>query len=256
MHRFLAATLTAALLQAIGSHAATGSPASIATPSRWWTLDCREACVFTVRIRGALDASRLQLVRRALERRDRVARSLGREVALRADVDSQGGSVFAALEIGRLFRRERASLLVAENASCISACVFLLLGAVEREVGDGARVGIHRPSLGPPDRPQPAGVVDAMAGSLVLYAEQMHVPRAIVDEMMAIPSDRVELLRPSDLAAYGILPVDRQAEPGSGEIASSSRPAVSGKQKYMTSGASIQNTVSQRTATQCDPVLR
>ena len=210
MQRFLAATLTAVLLQILFSHAATGSHASITSTSRWWTLDCREECAFTVRIRGALDASRLELVRHALERRDRVARSLGREVAFRADVDSQGGSVFAAMEIGRLLRRERASIRIGESASCISACVFLLMGAVEREVGDGARVGIHRPSLGPPDRdPRREDVVDAMAGSLVLYAEEMHVPRAIVDEMMAIPSDCVELLRSSDLAAYGILPVAR-----------------------------------------------
>ena len=209
MRRFLAATLTAVLLQAICG-AATGSHASIASTSRWWTLDCGQACVFTVRIRGALDASRLQLVRRALERRNRVAQTLGRDVAFRIDVDSSGGSVFAAMEIGRMLRRERASIYVGANASCISACVFVLMGAVERDVSDDARLGIHRPSLGAPDRaPQGEGLVDAMAAGVVLYAEEMHVPRAIVDEMMSIQSDRVKLLRSSDLAAYGIFPVDR-----------------------------------------------
>jgi len=47
-----------------------------------------------------------------VQRRDAVRRALAREVKLHVDVDSQGGEIFAALEIGRLLRAEGASISV------------------------------------------------------------------------------------------------------------------------------------------------
>src|SRR4029453_9239784 len=79
-----------------------------------------------------------------------VRRALHRDVDFHVDVDSQGGEIFATLEIGRIMRAEGASISVGKGASCISACVFLLMGAIERHISDDARVGIHRPSLRAP----------------------------------------------------------------------------------------------------------
>ena len=225
-HLLVAGTVCAALLgsASYGALASESKPrASAASTSRWWKLDCGEAqraapvkrtrCSFTVKLRGVLDASRLQLIRHALVRRDAARRALHRDVDLRIDVDSQGGEVFAAMQIGRILREERASIAIRNGASCISSCVLLLMGAVERNVSDAARLGIHRPSLGASGRggPKEVGedaIVDAMAEQLALYAQQMNVPRKIVDEMMSIPADRLRLLRPSDLAAYGIVARD------------------------------------------------
>jgi hypothetical protein len=128
-----------ALPSAMPAHAsAAGAHASIASTSRWWKLECgktgrkREAettaCAFTVKLYGVIDASRLQLVRHALQRRDTVRRALHRDVDFQVNVDSQGGEIFATLEIGRLMRAEGASIAVGPGASCISACVFLLMG--------------------------------------------------------------------------------------------------------------------------------
>jgi hypothetical protein len=229
MRRSLAASAVCAALLCSASHSApalaSGSKprASTASTSRWWKLDCdeanrsrevdRTACTFTVKLRGTIDGSRLQLIRHALVRRDAARRALHRDVDLRIDVDSQGGEVFAALEIGRILREERASISVRSGASCISSCVLVLMGAVERNVSEAARLGIHRPSLGASWRggQKEAGedaTVDAMAAQLALYAEQMNVPRKIVDEMMSIPADHLRRLRPSDLAAYGIFAID------------------------------------------------
>ena len=60
-------------------------------------------------------------------------------------INSPGGSVSAAMAIGRRFRKERAWLGV--NGSCISACVLILAGAVDRQIGKSGVVGIHRPYL-------------------------------------------------------------------------------------------------------------
>ena len=197
--------------------------ASIASTSRWWKLECGEAgrkreaettaCTFTVKLRGAINGSRLHLVRQALQRRDTVRRALHREVDFHIDVDSQGGEIFATLEIGRIMRAEGASIAVGKGASCLSACVFLLMGAIERNISDDARVGIHRPSLraspeGGPRQGSADAIVDAMSEQLVLYAQQMNVPRTIIDALMLVPPDRVKLLSGSELATYGIKRVD------------------------------------------------
>jgi hypothetical protein len=78
--------------------------------------------VFTVRLRGVIEGSRLQLFQTALRRRDTSQQALGRPVALKVDIDSPGGQVFAALEIGRLLRREAASARVGQGLSA-QACV-------------------------------------------------------------------------------------------------------------------------------------
>jgi ATP-dependent protease ClpP protease subunit len=197
--------------------------ASTASTSRWWKLDCgvgrgkRESgpagCTFQVKLRGVIDGSRLRLVRQALQRRDAARRALAREVTLHVDVDSPGGEIFSTLEIGRMLRAEGASISVGRGASCISACVFLLMGAIERRISSDARLGIHRPSLrgwrqGGPNHASEGEIVDAMTEQLAGYAEEMNVPREIVDALMLVPPDRVELLGPSELARYGIYAID------------------------------------------------
>jgi ATP-dependent protease ClpP protease subunit len=204
----------------------SGAHARTASTSRWWKLECGEAgrkraaettaCAFTVKLRGAIDGSRLHLVRQALHRRDTVQHALHREVGFHIDVDSQGGEIFATLEIGRIMRAEGASIAVGTGASCISSCVFLLMGAIERHISGDARVGIHRPSLRAPQAGGPRQVsedeiVDAMSEQLVLYAQQMNVPRKIIDALMVVPPDRVELLSASELATYGISALDAGA---------------------------------------------
>ena len=168
------------------------------------------ACAFTVKLRGVIDGSRLQLVRQALQRRDTVRRALHRDVDFHVDVDSQGGETLRDTRDRQdsCGQRERRSS-VGKGASCLSACVFLLMGAIERHISGDARVGIHRPSLRAPQAggPRPASedeIVDAMSEQLVLYAQQMNVPRTIIDALMVVPPDRVELLSASELATYGI----------------------------------------------------
>jgi hypothetical protein len=213
MHRLLVVAIPfwfmLILVRPCGASASASEHARAALTSRWWTLSCgtrannmkANACLLTLRLSGEIDLSRLHLVQETLRRRDDAKRRLGRDVRIRVDVDSQGGQVFAAMEIGRILRSESASISVARGASCVSACVFMLMGAPERSVADGAHIGIHRPALAAAGS---AALVDAMSASIVLYAEQMHVSRAIVSDMMAIPADRMRFLTIAELDRYGI----------------------------------------------------
>jgi hypothetical protein len=101
----LAASLCSALLSpscaapaSASDAAAHASTASTASTSRWWKLDCKPvsgkrageaaACIFRLKLRGTIDASRLHLLRQAIERRDAVERTLHREIEVHVDVDS------------------------------------------------------------------------------------------------------------------------------------------------------------------------
>jgi len=54
---------------------------------------------------------------------------------------SDGGSVPDALAIGRLVRERKFRTLV--PSQCLSACVMVWSAGSPRELGDGARIGIH-----------------------------------------------------------------------------------------------------------------
>jgi hypothetical protein len=91
-----------------------------------------------------------------------------------------------------------------------------LMGAIERTISGDARVGIHRPSLqaaqeGGPRQASEDEIIAAMSVQLVLYAQQMNVPRTFIDALMLVPPDRVELLSASELATYGINALDAVA---------------------------------------------
>jgi ATP-dependent protease ClpP protease subunit len=206
------AVIVAALLSDVVGQprgtAASGSPHR-RREAPWWELRCPEGdregahpeCVLTVRLRGKMERHRLRQVQYALERRDEAMRTRGRDVAFHVDVDSEGGEMFAAMEIGRLLRTTKASISVGRGSHCVSACVFVLMGAPSRTVDVGARVGIHRPSLSDFEGPD---LVSSMEESIRRYADEMTGSHRIVDEMMSIPSHRIHLLTPRDFAAYDI----------------------------------------------------
>jgi ATP-dependent protease ClpP protease subunit len=126
-------------------------------------------------------------------------------------INSRGGSVSAAMAIGRIFRREAAWLEV--NGDCISACVLILAGAVDRQIGSTGVVGIHRPYLGttPQQRLTTDQVRDAytrMLQDIRAYLREMNVSERLADDMLAIEPERVHILTQAELEMYGLARVD------------------------------------------------
>lgn len=58
-----------------------------------------------------------------------------------------GGSLAAALAIGREIQDRRLGTLVPADASCASACSFIWLAGQRRLLGRGARIGFHAISV-------------------------------------------------------------------------------------------------------------
>ena len=75
--------------------------------------------------------------------RDLLADAPGATVLL----SGPGGSMLAALAIGRDIRERRLPTLVGPDASCASACSLIWLAGQRRLLGRGARIGFHAISV-------------------------------------------------------------------------------------------------------------
>jgi len=124
-------------------------------------------------------------------------------------LDSPGGDVQAAIEIGRILRKENRDAVVDRNAVCASACVFALAGAPYRLVA--GKVGIHRPFL-PNDT-----VVDptkqkerykVWEREVKSYLEEVNVNPALYDDMLRISPGSIRFLSSSELERYGLSGAD------------------------------------------------
>lgn len=76
-------------------------------------------------------------------------------------INSPGGNVAAALELGSFLREKRMRIIVGETQQsdaefaghktqtydagvCASACVFVLMSGVQREIAEGSQIGVHQ----------------------------------------------------------------------------------------------------------------
>ena len=92
-----------------------------------------------LKIHGVITQKTLQEFKEAL---DSIEKS-GKKLELNAvKLDSNGGSLYVAIEIGKLTRERHLNTYVAPDAACESACVYILIGGLHRYAF--GKVGIHR----------------------------------------------------------------------------------------------------------------
>jgi TPR repeat protein len=121
-------------------------------------------------------------------------------------LDSPGGDVISAIELGRLFRKARVTVAVGVNDKCLSSCIFLLAGSVHRILLGGA-IGIHRPYLNDtaPTTFESLQTNTTHLNDLVSeYLKEMNIPTVLFDDMMRVPSEQIKILNSSDLDLYGL----------------------------------------------------
>lgn len=125
-------------------------------------------------------------------------------------LNSRGGSLEEAMEIGRWVRKNKIVISMPGNAECFSACVYILAAGVSKfMIGwDGHQVGIHRPYLTrmPKDGAQVA-IRKALAESRAYFAE-MNIPEQLADAMFSISPDDVEILTDEKLSFYRLTGFD------------------------------------------------
>jgi ATP-dependent protease ClpP protease subunit len=156
---------------------------------RWW--DPFEPLVWIVAIQCMLTVA-AQADLRILERRELFISGTITEADAKAfaalspelerftplvKLDSNGGDVDAAMNIGRLLRKYEGSTWIAKeesagfNANCYSSCALIFIAGVHRAiVSDGGQLGLHRPYLA--SAPQSRQAVEKQAQLMLSQVRQ------------------------------------------------------------------------------------
>lgn len=123
-------------------------------------------------------------------------------------LDSPGGSVADALELGRALRQGGARTEVADGAVCLSACPYILAAGTERRVHPGALVGVHQHTFGESTvLPAFLAVEDIQRGQgLVLgYLVEMGIDPRLMEPALLTPPGEIYLLLPEELLDYRLV---------------------------------------------------
>lgn len=190
--RSLLCFMCTVLIQALANADVTTKPCGADNPPQ---------CVDGL-VKGQIKAEDISEVSRVIER----IRRSGRDIFF---VDSAGGDIHAAIQIGRRLREARATVWMEKEAQCLSACVFLLAGAVERfPLGS---VGIHRPysvSTATRSYAETQSSFREIETSARRFLSDMNLPGALFDAMMNVPPQRIRRLSPNELYEFGLLSLD------------------------------------------------
>lgn len=120
-------------------------------------------------------------------------------------LDSPGGSVADALEIGRAIRAAGLGTELTGGAICLSACPYLLAGGVDRRVSAAAAVGLHQHYFGQSTvLPAFIAVKDIQRGqgAVLVYLAEMGVDPLILRHSLETPPDAIYILLPGELEGY------------------------------------------------------
>ena len=138
-------------------------------------------------------------------------------------LDSIGGDVDNALQLGRYFKaqkmfvevsvghpiftKDKFDVDVKNPGICYSSCVFLLAGGVHRSVLTGlSEVGIHRPYFSDLEGSPSAGQVKVMRDKMIqkirVYLDDMDINPALSEDMMSIPPNQIKILSEQELSKY------------------------------------------------------
>jgi len=122
-------------------------------------------------------------------------------------LNSEGGDLVAAMEIGQIIRSRSLLTDVGGTARCASACVFILAAGVDRSAY--GKIGIHRPHFD--DRyfadltlAQARAKYEQLQTMATRYLREMGMPDDLYIEMMRIPSDGIRWLSPEESYKLGL----------------------------------------------------
>ncbi len=161
---------------------------------------CRERGMLRLRYRGRIAADFTDLVQRVADVAARL--EIGKRVL---DIDSFGGQVEDAIRAGDIIADSRWTIWVREDASCHSACVFVLAAGDNRLIS--GRVGIHRiirMSSTAASRSELNKELRGVHGRVKDYFERNGVAVAVADLMMSVPNRNLRLLNGEELREYGL----------------------------------------------------
>ena len=123
-------------------------------------------------------------------------------------LNSPGGSVGAAMSIGRRIRNNEMNTLVATGEHCLSACLLAFLGGSLRQVADGGQIGSHQFQWIDSDEMTAAAAASAtqeLSASILWHFLGLGVRAEGYAYVMSTPADRMRIFPKAALEAYNIV---------------------------------------------------
>ncbi|WP_299962089.1 hypothetical protein [uncultured Roseobacter sp.] len=123
-------------------------------------------------------------------------------------LDSPGGSVSDALEIGRVLREMEVQTRLEAAAVCLSACPYVFVGGSARAVAGDARLGVHQHSFGTSTvLPAFLAVEDIQRGQAEVLAhfDAMGVDLRIMGPALGTPADEIYILTAEELTEWNVV---------------------------------------------------
>lgn len=132
----------------------------------------------------------------------------------RVYLNSPGGSVGDALDLGRYLRRGGIATALRDGDICYSACPYLLAAGTERRVPDSASVGVHQHYFGESTLlPAFVAVEDIQRGQseVMGYLDEMGIDPLVMRHALATPPDEIYVLLPEELSRYRLVTETEEA---------------------------------------------
>jgi hypothetical protein len=126
-------------------------------------------------------------------------------------LNSPGGSVQDALELGRFMRAQGYTTALRGGDVCYSACPYLLASGVSRTIPDDASVGVHQHFFGESTILPAFLAVESIQrgqGEVMGYLQEMGIDPLVMRHALVTPPDEIYVLVPEELRAYDFLPAD------------------------------------------------
>jgi hypothetical protein len=128
------------------------------------------------------------------------------------ELDTQGGDVLAALEIGELVRNDWLWTVASDapNYECASVCVFILAAGAVRIAGTESKIGIHRPQFDEKlfaglDQSHAKTKYDELSQLVQAFLSKMGMSDQLFIEMMKVPSNEIRMLSYDELEAFSLV---------------------------------------------------
>jgi ATP-dependent protease ClpP protease subunit len=168
------------------------------------------AGVRVIEISGEISQKHVLQFRRALESADPNRFPAGAILLL----DSPGGDVLAAMEIGRIARTAGAHAFV--RGHCNSACVLILAGSLVRGVDRDRAVAIHRGRITISAsgatldfvNPEAAYALEVADRLMAEYLREMDMPPALFRAIMTVPANLLRHLTLAEMTELRLLGMD------------------------------------------------
>lgn len=121
----------------------------------------------------------------------------------RVVLNSGGGALTPALNIGRFIRENRMQTFVPDGSGCFSACSLIWLAGTERNIGLGARIGFHAAYVaqqgGGPGQVSSAG--NAVIGA---YLSRLGYNDGAIRLFTSAPPNQIVVVKPQQFEQNGV----------------------------------------------------